>query len=161
MEPTWDILLESTFNRVNDILGETEAVEDMITEEDMIEQAVTSDLLSDSRLDANSILIEDIQLDDDTEESGHRDRSNTWPCPAYRPSCSSPAGSQSSGGSPAPSLGLVSELDEEERAAASPSTIESSARSKLATRKNPWGNLSYAELIVQVCTVFHCECIEY
>jgi hypothetical protein len=150
LEPTWRDLLRSTFNQVNAILGEAGMGDEMIDEdmEDMIEQAVSNDLLSDSRLDANSILIEDIQLDED--EDGHgspgpRDRSNSWHGTDYPPSCS-PTGSHTSSGSVGTALALVSE-----EAAASPGSAEGAAgKGKLNTRKNPWGNLSYAELIVQV-----------
>merc|ERR1711971_557924 len=80
----WTNLLETTFNKVNDILGDVCVVEEMMsTEEDMIEQAVTIDLLSDSRLDANSVLIDDIKLGeeanmDEEEKMVSRDRSYSW-----------------------------------------------------------------------------------
>merc|ERR1719391_510710 len=71
----WTNLLETTFNKVNDILG------DVCVVEDMIEQAVTIDLLSDSRLDANSVLIDDIKLGEEAnmdQEKVTRDRSYSW-----------------------------------------------------------------------------------
>merc|ERR1711974_330711 len=172
----WTNLLETTFNKVNDILGDVCVVEEMMsTEEDMIEQAVTIDLLSDSRLDANSVLIDDIKLGEEAnmdQEKMTRDRSYSWHGgklsssnnaePMDFPlSCSaSPARSytsSSSGGSV--SLATVSESvksqassgQEEERGGNSSggeSTTETS-KAKLNTRKNPWGNHSYAELIVQ------------
>ena len=168
----WTNLLETTFNKVNDILGDVCVVEEMMsTEEDMIEQAVTIDLLSDSRLDANSILIDDIKLGEEAnmEEKMTRDRSYSWHGgniasnnkvePMDFPlSCSaSPAGSYTSSGSGGSaslatvSLKSMSSGEEEERGGNS-SGGESSEplKAKMNTRKNPWGNHSYAELIVQV-----------
>ena len=99
MDRDWTNLLETTFNQVSDILGETSVEEEMIAgeemeedmilgDEDMIEQAVTIDMLSDSRLDANSVLIEDIVLgEEDARREAEvervlrpvqRDRCNSW-----------------------------------------------------------------------------------
>ena len=173
----WTNLLETTFNKVNDILGDVCVVEEMMsTEEDMIEQAVTIDLLSDSRLDANSVLIDDIKLGEEAnmdQEKVTRDRSYSWDGgklssnnaePMDFPlSCSaSPARSytsSASGGSV--SLATVSESvksqqassgEEEERGGNSSGgeSLTETNKAKLNTRKNPWGNHSYAELIVQV-----------
>ena len=175
----WTNLLETTFNKVNDILGDVCVVEEMMsTEEDMIEQAVTIDLLSDSRLDANSVLIDDIKLGEEAnmdQEKVTRDRSYSWHGgklssssnnaePMDFPlSCSaSPARSytsSASGGSV--SLATVSESvksqqassgEEEERGGNSSGgeSLTETNKAKLNTRKNPWGNHSYAELIVQV-----------
>ena len=156
----WTNLLETTFNKVNDILGDVCVVEEMM-EEDMIEQAVSIDLLSNSRLDANSVLIDDIKLGEEANmEMGvvTRDRSYSWHGGNISSSCStSPARSctsSGSGGSLAPvSEALRSMSSEEEERGGSSSGGESnemSTRAKLKTRKNPWGTHSYAELIVQV-----------
>ena len=156
----WTNLLETTFNKVNDILGDVCVVEEMM-EEDMIEQAVSIDLLSNSRLDANSVLIDDIKLGEEANmEMGlvTRDRSYSWHGGNISSSCStSPARSctsSGSGGSLAPvSEALRSMSSEEEERGGNSSGGESnemSSRAKLNTRKNPWGTHSYAELIVQV-----------
>jgi len=206
MEQGWPNLVEITFNQVSDILGEPCVVEDMMRdEEDMIEQAVTVDMFSDSRLDANSVLIEDIQLEEVEKKSEEtmvelegrqdvqemleetmgeleararemetreefspvpRDRSNTWhgsldPSDYYI--SHSPTGSHSSGTSQAPTLALVSEespvsCTEDEEDILGPPNLsrtnslgseEPSTKSKINTRRNPWGNQSYAELIAQ------------
>ena len=177
----WTNLLETTFNKVNDILGDVCVVEEMMsTEEDMIEQAVTIDMLSDSRLDANSVLIDDIKLGEeanmDEEEKMTRDRSYSWhggklsssskntelmdfPLSSCSASPARSCTSSTSGGSV--SLATVSESmksqtssgEEEERGGNSSggeSTEPNNKTNKLNTRKNPWGNHSYAELIVQV-----------
>ena len=178
----WTNLLETTFNKVNDILGDVCVVEEMMsTEEDMIEQAVTIDLLSDSRLDANSVLIDDIKLGEEAnmeqeeEKMMTRDRSYSWhggefssssssnaePMDFPLNSCSaSPARSYTSSGSGgSASLATVSEStksmsscgEEEERGGnSSGGESNETSKAKLNTRKNPWGNHSYAELIVQV-----------
>ena len=178
----WTNLLETTFNKVNDILGDVCVVEEMMsTEEDMIEQAVTIDLLSDSRLDANSVLIDDIKLGeeanmDEEEKMVSRDRSYSWhggklsssrsssndePMEFPLNSCSaSPARSYTSSGSGgSASLATVNEStksmsscgEEEERGGnSSGGESNETSKAKLNTRKNPWGNHSYAELIVQV-----------
>ena len=99
MDRDWTNLLETTFNQVSDILGETSVEDEMIAgeemeedmilgDEDMIEHAVTIDMLSDSRLDANSVLIEDIVLgEEDARREAEvervlrplqRDRCNSW-----------------------------------------------------------------------------------
>ena len=179
----WTNLLETTLNKVNDILGDVCVVEEMMsTEEDMIEQAVTIDMLSDSRLDANSVLIDDIKLGEEAnmeeEDKMTRDRSYSWhggklssssrntelmDFPLSSCSSASPARSctsSTSGGSV--SLATVSESrmksqassgEEEERggnSSSGESTETNTKGNKLNTRKNPWGNHSYAELIVQV-----------
>ena len=67
-------------------------------------------------------------------------------------SCS-PTGSHSSGSSIPPTLEGVSEEaagSEDDERPNSPSAEEANSKSKLNTRKNPWGNHSYAELIAQV-----------
>ena len=158
-EGGWTNLLETTFNKVNDILGDVCVVEEMM-EEDMIEQAVSIDLLSNSRLDANSVLIDDIKLGEEANmEMGvvSRDRSYSWHGGNISSSCStSPARSctsSGSGGSLAPvSEALRSMSSEEEERGGNSSGGESNemSRAKLNTRKNPWGTHSYAELIVQV-----------
>ena len=158
-EGCWTNLLETTFNKVNDILGDVCVVEEMM-EEDMIEQAVGIDLLSNSRLDANSVLIDDIKLGEEANmEMGvvTRDRSYSWHGGNISSSCStSPARSctsSGSGGSLAPvSEALRSMSSEEEERGGNSSGGESNemSRAKLNTRKNPWGTHSYAELIVQV-----------
>jgi len=176
----WTNLLETTFNKVNDILGDVCVVEEMMsTEEDMIEQAVSIDLLSDSRLDANSVLIDDIKLGEEAnmeqeEKMMPRDRSYSWhggklssssssnaePMDFPLNSCSaSPARSYTSSGSGgSASLATVSEStksmsscgEEEERGGnSSGGESNDTSKVKLNTRKNPWGNHSYAELIVQ------------
>merc|ERR1712108_121109 len=85
----WTNLLETTFNKVNDILGDVCVVEEMMsTEEDMIEQAVTIDLLSDSRLDANSVLIDDIKLGEEAnmdQEKMTRDQATAGMGGSFRP----------------------------------------------------------------------------
>ena len=96
----WTNLLETTFNKVNDILGDVCVVEEMM-EEDMIEQAVGIDLLSNSRLDANSVLIDDIKLGEEANmEMGvvTRDRSYSWHGGNISSSCSTSPGELDSKG---------------------------------------------------------------
>eukprot|EP00092_Neocalanus_flemingeri_P019449 GFUD01021067.1.p1 GENE.GFUD01021067.1~~GFUD01021067.1.p1 ORF type:complete len:534 (-),score=133.20 GFUD01021067.1:41-1642(-) len=164
MEFSWD-LLESTFDKVGDVLGDT--ISDIDIYHEMSDTMVTSDCkIPMDVINENSMSIEIVKSEvsceysqfDDPEVSDNmsiksedmlpqsRERSNTWPKRQLEPGFDLSALKQES--SPGKDiLPLVSEEGTSEEQINH--SLGSILMPKKSSRRNPWGNYSYSDMIVQ------------
>lgn len=149
-EFAWNII-ESTFDKVSDVLGES-------ISEELIQGINDNPVLTENcefpideqkiecRTDGNILPLTQIWLTSSDELAPQeRLRSNSWPRRKFGPSLNLLDPVQQS------NLPLVSEEESQEEETGNPSW-RAVCLPKKSSRRNPWGNCSYSDIIVQAIT---------